>query len=344
MNEVLRPFLRRFILVFFDDILNYNMSWSEHLQHVRLVFSVLQAHKLFMKRSMCSFGCIKVSYLGHVISAVGVSMDLRKVRAMLDWPVSESVRAVRAFLGLAGYYHRFIRDYGRIAAPLTKLTRKGGFCWDEAAGEAFRLLQRALTTVPVLQLPDFTRDFIVECDASGHGFGAMLHQGSGPVAFFSKPIVTCHAKLAAYEHELIGLVHVVRHWRAYLWGRSFIIKTDHYSLKILLDQRLSTIPQHHWTSMLLDYDFCVEFKPGASNVVADALSCHDTEAVEAVMALSGMMFHYLMICVANSTTLKNCVNCVKMLRPAGAYQSGEWLMACQQWRAKSSCHWPQLAC
>jgi hypothetical protein len=116
-----------------------------------------------------------VAYLGHVISKEGVVMDLEKVCAVLDWPVPESVHAVRAFLGLASYYRRFIRDYSTLAAPLTKLTKKGGFRWDEEAEAAFRELQRALTTAPVLQLPDFANDFIAECDTSGHGFGVILH-------------------------------------------------------------------------------------------------------------------------------------------------------------------------
>ena len=150
-------------------------------------------------------------------------MDEQKVRTVLDWPLPRSARAVRAFLGLAGYYRRFIRDYGSIAAPLTRLLRKEGFQWCQEAEDAFRALQRALTTAPVLQLPAFDREFVVECDASEAGFGAVLHQGDGPVAFFSKPIAPRHAKLAAYERELIGLVQAVKHWRPYLWGTPFLI-------------------------------------------------------------------------------------------------------------------------
>jgi hypothetical protein len=150
MNDVLQPFLHRFILVFFNDILIDSRSWSEHLQQVRLMFSMLQANKLFMKWSKCSFQCTEVAYLCHIISTAGMSMDLQKLHAVLDWPVLESMRAVCAFLGLAGYYRRFIRDYGTTAVPLTKLTWKGGFHWDEAADGAFCALQRALTTAPML--------------------------------------------------------------------------------------------------------------------------------------------------------------------------------------------------
>jgi len=133
-------------------------------------------------------------------------------------------------------------------------------------------------------LLDFSSAFVVECDASGSGFGAVLHQGGGPIAFFSRPIAPRHAKLAAYERELIGLVQAVKHWRPYLWGREFVVRTDHHSLKFLLDQRLSTIPQHHWVAKLLGFDFRVEYKPGAANVVADALSRRDEEA-SATMAV-----------------------------------------------------------
>jgi hypothetical protein len=239
MNDVLRPFLRRFVLIFFDDILIFSASWAEHLQHVCVVLTKLREHQLFMKKSKCAFSREEVSYLGHVISAAGVAMDDQKVRTVVEWPVSQSVWVVHMFLGLAGYYRRFINDYGAIATLLIALLRKVGFRWTEAA---FRALQRALTTAPVLQLPDFGHDFVVECDTFGSGFSAVLHQGGGPVAFFSKQIAPRHAKLAAYERELIGLVLTVRHWRHYLWGRTFLIRTDHFSLKFLLDQRLSTIP------------------------------------------------------------------------------------------------------
>ena len=205
-------------MFFFDDILIYSNTWAEHLLHLRAVFEALQHHALFLKKSKCSFGQPSVGYLGHVISAEGVAMDETKVKAVLSWPVPKTVRAVRGFLGLAGYYRRFIRDYGRLAAPLTKLLRKDGFQWTEEATAAFRALQQALSSAPVLHLPDFSQMFVVECDASGTGFGAVLHQGSGPIAFFSRPIAPRHAKLAAYERELIGLVQAVKNWRPYLWG------------------------------------------------------------------------------------------------------------------------------
>jgi hypothetical protein len=128
-------------------------------------------------------------------------------------------------------------------------------------------------------MPDFDMPFVVDCDASGIGFGAVLHQGEGSLAFFSRPFAARHQKIAAYEHELIGLVQAVRHWRPYLWGRTFHVRTDHYNLKFLLDQRLSTVPQHQWINKLFGFDFTVEYRPGRLNTVAKALSRRDTEEV-----------------------------------------------------------------
>lgn len=244
MNEVLHEYLRRFVLVFFDDILIYSASWSEHLLHLRTVFQVLRVHQFFLKKSKCLFGTSSVAYLGHVITSSGVAMDQQKVLAVQEWPVPRSVKALRGFLGLAGYYRRFIKDYGILAALLTKLLKKENFLWSKEATSAFDLLKQALSSALDLQLPDFHKDFIVECDASGIGIGAVLHQGTGPIAFFSKPMALRHQQLAAYEQELIRLVQAIRHWRPYLWTQTFLVRTDHYSLKFLLDQRLATIPQH----------------------------------------------------------------------------------------------------
>lgn len=194
---------------------------------------------------------------------------------------------LHGFLGLAGYYQKFINNFGTIAAPLIQLLQKEGFTWSEVANHVFAALKD--TVVPVLQLPDFTKWFIVEYDTSSLGFGAILHQGNDALAFFSNPISPLHVRLAAYEHKLICLVHAVRHWQPYLWGCMFIVCTDHYSLKFLLDQHLSTIPQHQWVNKLFGFDFTVEYKSGHLNIVADALSHHKTEASQ-LCAISGPQF------------------------------------------------------
>jgi hypothetical protein len=222
---------------------------------------------------------------------VAVAMDQDKVVAVASWPWPPNARALRGFLGLAGYYRHFIRDYGTVEAPLTQLLRKEGFQWTEAASTAFTALKQVLSTAPVLHLPDFSVPFVVDCDASGTGFDVVLHQNAGPLAFFSRPFAARHLKVVAYERELIGLVQAVRHWRPYLWGHRFVVRTDHYALKYMLDQRLSTVPQHQWISKLFGYDFAVEYRPGRLNVVADALSRREPETLE-LSALSGPTFAF----------------------------------------------------
>jgi hypothetical protein len=241
-----------------------------------MVLAALQAHRLFLKCANSAFKIKEVAYLGHVILTASMALDEQKVCMMLDWPLPKSARTVHAFLALVGYYRRFIHDYSSIVVPLTRLLHKEGFCWCAEVEAAFRALQRALTMELVHQLSTFNREFVVERDTSEARFGVVQHQGDEPVALFSKPIAPCHAKLTAYEREMIRLVQVVKHWRPYLWGTPFFIRIDHYSLKFLLDQKLATIPQHQWTSKLLGFDFRVEYKPNAANVVTDALSRHDT--------------------------------------------------------------------
>jgi hypothetical protein len=175
MNDTLQDFIRVFVLVFFDDILIFSNSWSKHLRHVRAVLQQLREHHLTVKRSKSSFVTTSVSYLGHIISAQGVTMDAEKVEAVRAWPPQRTVCAVRGFLGLTGYYRKFIRSYSEIAVPLTQLLKKEVFSWSPAAAATFEALKVALTTASVLQLPDFTALFIVDCDASGSGFGAVLH-------------------------------------------------------------------------------------------------------------------------------------------------------------------------
>lgn len=253
------------------------------------VFDVLRAHHLALKRAKCSFGEASVAYLGHVIGADGVAMDKSKVAVVDAWPRPDTVKALRGFLGLTGYYRKFVQDYGAVAAPLTALLKREAFSWTADVDQAFSDLKKALTSAPILKLPDFSKRFIVDCDASGSGFGAVLHQGDGAVAFFSRAIAPHHAKLPAYERELIELVKAVKNWRPYLWGRAFTVRTDHYSLKYILDQRLTTIPQHTWVTKLFGYDITVEYRPGKLNTVADALSRRDEET-PTVYALSAPTF------------------------------------------------------
>ncbi|CAL1390315.1 unnamed protein product [Linum trigynum] len=272
MNDIFRPLLRKFVLVFFDDILIYSPDKGLHLKHVRQVFQILRHHQFFVKFSKCAFGMKEIEYLGHFISAAGVHVDPRKIAAMIEWPTPASITELRGFLGLTGYYRKFVRDYGIIARPLTNLLKKGQFSWTTDADSAFHALKTAMTTTPVLALPDFTQPFVVETDASGSGIGAVLMQNDRPISFLSRALGKSREGLSTYAKEMLAVVTAVQNWRPYLLGRKFIIRTDQRSLKHLLGQRITTPEQQQWLSKLMGYDYDIIYKPGPQNQAADALS------------------------------------------------------------------------
>lgn len=238
MNEVLAPFLRKFVMVFLDDILVYSPTLEAHLTHLHLVLSKLREHKLFMKSSKYSFAQTKLEYLGHIISVEGVSTDPSKTEAMRKWPVPTTVTELRGFLGLTGYYRRFVHHYGLIAKPLTQLLKKKQFHWSEEAQLAFEKLKAAMSSTPVLALPDFQQQFTVETDACDVGIRAVLMQQGQPIVFLSKALTGKHQHLSIYEKEFLALIMAVEKWRQYLQAQEFIIKTDHKSLAYLMEQNL----------------------------------------------------------------------------------------------------------
>ena len=174
---VLQPFLRKFVLAFLDDILIYSKTLDDHVTHLRAVLEKLQSPRFYLKRSKCSFAQSHIDYLGHIISQHGVATNPSKTQAMQAWPIPTKVTELRGFLGLTGYYRRFVRNYGIIVKPLTQLLRKKQFTWTIEATPAFNALKQAMAQTPVLQLPDFTQPFVVETDACSTGIGAVLMQG-----------------------------------------------------------------------------------------------------------------------------------------------------------------------
>lgn len=278
MNEIFREQLRDFVLVSFDDILNYSKDMSSHLQHVMTVLAILRKHQLFAKHSKCSFGQPQVEYLGHAIDKRGVSVDQSKVRAVKEWPTPINIKALRGFLGLTGYYRKFVRHYGLIAKPLTNLLKKGQFLWTEEAQRAFEKLKEALTMTPVLQLPNFHKPFVVETDACYSGIGATLTQDGHPIAYLSKALGPKSLGYSVYEKEFLAILLAVQKWRAYLICGTFTIKTDQKSLKHLMEQKISTPLQHKYMAKLMGFNYKIEYKKGSENGAADALSRRDSQA------------------------------------------------------------------
>ena len=272
MNHVFKDISRKFLLVFFDDILVYSPDWETHMIHLQEVFSILRQQQLYLKASKCTFGATKIEYLGHFIEAKGVNTDPAKVDAIKRWPTPNSIKQLRSFLGLANYYRRFIRGYNILSRPLTTLLQKGGFIWSPEADTALDNLKDALSSALVLALPDFNKTFVVETDACNTGIGAVLMQEGHPICYISRALGPRQQALSVYEKELMAVVFAVQTWSAYLAHRPFIIKTDQKSLKYMMEQKATTPFQHMWLSKLMGYDFEVQYKLGKENVAADALS------------------------------------------------------------------------
>lgn len=266
-------FLRKFVLVFMDDILVYSKSWAEHLHHLRCVLQLLQEHQLCTKLSKCSFAAPQLEYLGHIISAVGVATNPDKIQVMLQWPVPTNLTELRGFLGLTGYYRKFIKSYGILAKPLTVLLQKNSkFVWSDTAQQAFDALKHAMTSASVLVLPDFAKSFVIETDACSTGIGAVLCQEGHPVAFYSKALGVNNQKLSIYEKEFLAIMMAVDKWRPYLLIGPFTIKTDHQSLCHLDDQVLVSELQKKAMTKLIGLQYKFQYKKGSENKSADALS------------------------------------------------------------------------
>ncbi|WVZ80586.1 hypothetical protein U9M48_028048 [Paspalum notatum var. saurae] len=202
MNSVFMNELDKFVVVFIDDILIYSKNKEEHREHLRIVLTRLREHKLYAKFSKCAFWLKEVSFLGHILSEKGVAVDPGKVESVLNWKQPESVIEIRSFLGLAGYYRRFIKDFSKTAKPMTSLTKKNAkYTWSPNREEAFQSLKRSLTTAPVLAQPDVTKPFDVYCDASGNGLGCVLMQEGRVVAYASRQLRKHEANYPTHDLE-----------------------------------------------------------------------------------------------------------------------------------------------
>uniref|UniRef100_A0A453EC58 Reverse transcriptase domain-containing protein n=2 Tax=Aegilops tauschii subsp. strangulata TaxID=200361 RepID=A0A453EC58_AEGTS len=273
MNIVLSPLLRKGVLVFIDDILIHSEDEDSHLSLLQQVFQLLQKHSLKVKLSKCSFAQPKLVYLGHEISGDGVRTDHKNILAVQQWPVPSNIKEVRGFLGLAGYYRKFVRGFAVTSRPLTDLLKKGVvFRWTYLEDGAFRALQQALVTAPVLALPNFTKTFELETDALDQGIGAVLSQNGHPIGYLSRALGPRNRLLSTYEKEGLAILMAVDHWRTYLQNDEFIVHTDQRSLIHLEDQRLATPWQQKIMAKLLGLRYRIVYKKGVDNRAADALS------------------------------------------------------------------------
>ena len=273
MNRVCKPYLDKFVIVFIDDILIYSRDEEEHAKHLRIILELLKKEELYAKFSKCDFWISTVQFLGHVINSQGIHVDPAKIEAVKDWTSPTNPTEIRQFLGLAGYYRRFIEGFSKISKPLTKLTQKNEkFSWGEKEESAFQLLKQKLCEAPILALPEGSEDFIVYCDASYHGLGAVLMQRSKVIAYASRQLKKHEENYTTHDLELGAVVFALKLWRHYLYGTKCTIFTDHKSLQHILDQKELNMRQRRWLELLSDYDCEIRYHPGKANVVADALS------------------------------------------------------------------------
>uniref|UniRef100_A0A6N2KHU6 RNA-directed DNA polymerase n=1 Tax=Salix viminalis TaxID=40686 RepID=A0A6N2KHU6_SALVM len=272
MNQVLRPFIGKYVVVYFDDILIYSRSENEHMSHLRAVLGVLSENKLFINFNKCSWLTERLLFLGYVVNSEGILVDTEKVKAIREWPTPKTVGDVRSFHGLATFYRRFIRNFSSIVAPITECLKKRKFDWGVAADTAFAVIKEKLCTTPVLALPSFEKLFEVECDASGIGVGAVLSQERRPVAFFSEKLSEARQKWSTYDQEFYAVVRALKHWEHYLIQRDFILYTDHQALKYLNSQKNLSNMHARWSTYLQKFPFILKHKSVALNKVADALS------------------------------------------------------------------------
>ena len=296
MENIFREELDTYVNCFLDDVMIFSKTLEEHRIHVNNVFKKLEEKKLYVKKSKCEFVKTEVEFLGHVVGRDGVKMVEDKVRAVREWKTPECQKEVEQFLGLAGYYRRFIKDFSKIAAPLSELTGTLGkrrkkeeakgkrerpqvkqFVWGDAQQEAFEALKEAVCTAPVLALPDPNKIFKMQVDASGYATGAVIMQEFEghwrPIAFLSRRMDKAECNYSVRDQEWLAIIRAMQAWPHYLKGPlGFILESDHQSLRTIQRKDIENGRQARWQQIMGEHDFVIQYIQGEKNVVADALS------------------------------------------------------------------------
>nr|GEV17995.1 putative reverse transcriptase domain-containing protein [Tanacetum cinerariifolium] len=308
MNRVCKAYLDKFVIVFIDDILIYSKNEKEHEEHLKAILELLTEEKLYAKFSKCEFWIPKVQFLGHVIDSRGIHVDPAKIESIKDWASPKTPTKIRQFLGLAGYYRRFIEGFLKIAKLMMKLTHKGiKFDWGEKEENAFHLIKQRLCSALILALPEGSKDFVVYCDASHKGLGAVLMQREKVITYAFRQLKIHETNYTTHDLELGPVVFALKIWRHCLYGTKCIVFTDHKSLQHILKQKELNMRQRRWLELLSDYDCDIRYHPRKANVVADALS-----RSEKMYQDMKRLYWWLNMKADIATYVSKCLTCTKV--------------------------------
>jgi hypothetical protein len=285
MNSIFHPFLRRFVVVYLDDILIYSKSAEEHKVHVRLVLELLRSNRFYVCKSKSSFASEETKFLRHIVSAKGIRPDPKKVAAVQDWPVLQDFHDVRSFLVLVNYFRKFIKHFASLDEPLTNLTRsKVKWEWTSRYQQAFLALKYCLTNAPLLRSPNEKLPYEVVTDASAVGLGAVLLQEGQPICFESRKLNDAEKNYHTTESEMLAVVHALKTWRCYLEGATFTVVTDHVSNTFFQTQPSLSRHQARWSEFLQRFGpINWVFRAGRDNV-ADPLSRYPLDTLTALLS------------------------------------------------------------
>jgi hypothetical protein len=287
VNNIFRPYLGKFVVVYLDDICVFSKTEEEHTKHLKMVLDKLKEFKLTVAWHKCHFYQKELLFLGHIITQQGVKADPTKVEAVAKYPQPRDPHELRSFLGMSNYFRRYIKQYALIAEPLTRLLKKEcDYVWGEQQAQAFQKLKTALTTAPVLKLPDWQSDspFEITCDASYQGISGVLMQDGHPVAFESRKLNSAERNYTATELEMLAVVHCVKIWRCYIEGKDVHVFTDHKPNTTFTSNPHMTRRQARWADELMSYNIHWHYKPGLQNTVADALSRYPVKEGKILLA------------------------------------------------------------
>lgn len=290
MDDILREHIGKICHVYIDDIIIFGKTFEEHLENLKTILETLQNANFKIQPDKSEFLRTEVEFLGFIVSETGLKPNMKKVECIQKYPEPKNLKELRAFLGLSGYYRRFVKDYAKIAKPLTKLLRgEDGhrqisknqsknfqIQLNDEAKESFQTLKEILSSNDVLAFPDFQKPFILTTDASDKALGAVLSQqffdGERPITFISRTLSRTEENYATNEKEMLAVVWALQSLRNFIYGAKLNIFTDHLPLTFTLSPKNNNAKLKRWKSFLEEHDYQMFYKPGKSNVVADALS------------------------------------------------------------------------